>query len=71
MDLLADPIVEPKIAPIKYRISAAIIDFLIIWLKYLNVRQEISGRTKRYDIYPIEGQVFVCQVFLNLAYQRI
>jgi uncharacterized RDD family membrane protein YckC len=32
MDILADPVVEPKIAPIKYRISAAIIDFLIIWL---------------------------------------
>lgn len=32
MGLFADPIVEPKIAPIKYRISAAIIDFLIIWL---------------------------------------
>ena len=32
MDFLTDPIVEPKIAPVKYRVSAAIIDFLIIWL---------------------------------------
>lgn len=32
MDLLEDLNVEPKIAPIKYRISAAIVDFLIIWL---------------------------------------
>jgi len=32
MDFLAEPFPEPKIAPIKYRISAAIIDFLIMWL---------------------------------------
>ncbi len=32
MDLLADLTVEPRLAPIKYRISAAIIDFLILWL---------------------------------------
>jgi uncharacterized RDD family membrane protein YckC len=32
MDLLAKLIVEPQLAPIKYRISAAIIDFLILWL---------------------------------------
>jgi hypothetical protein len=32
MDLFGDLIVEPKLAPIRYRISAAIIDFLILWL---------------------------------------
>jgi uncharacterized RDD family membrane protein YckC len=32
MDLLADLTVKPRLAPIKYRISAAIIDFLILWL---------------------------------------
>lgn len=32
MDLLTDPDIEPKLAPIKYRISAALIDFLVIWL---------------------------------------
>jgi uncharacterized RDD family membrane protein YckC len=32
MDLLAELTLEPKLAPIKYRISAAIIDFLILWL---------------------------------------
>jgi len=32
MDLLTDPVIEPKLAPIKYRISAALIDFLILWL---------------------------------------
>ncbi len=32
MDLLSDIIEEPKIAPIGYRISASLIDFLVYWL---------------------------------------
>lgn len=30
MDLLSDIIIEPKLAPLKYRISASLIDFLIL-----------------------------------------
>ena len=32
MDLLSDIIDQPKLAPIKYRISACLIDVLIFWL---------------------------------------
>jgi uncharacterized RDD family membrane protein YckC len=32
MDLLSDLTIEPKLAPLKYRISASLIDFLILWL---------------------------------------
>jgi uncharacterized RDD family membrane protein YckC len=38
MDLLSDIIEEPKIARIGYRISAAIIDFIVIWLAGFVVR---------------------------------
>ena len=32
MDLLSDLIDEPKIAPLKYRISASLIDFLVLFI---------------------------------------
>ena len=34
MDLLSDLIIEPNIAPIKYRVRASVIDLLVLWLVF-------------------------------------
>jgi len=46
MDVLTNLQVEPKLAPLKYRASAALIDFLILWLLSFGMGYfRLTGRT--------------------------